>query len=632
MNNKYRFVSKILFSVLALVLAVSLPAFSAATETLQRRFLRISYELKTPSGKIYASAANEGFLVSFDGGSLWYRRSSGLPEKAVYPFKASETETLTSISYDPSNENRLVCTTAFGLFVSENAGMNWKEISLGGPIRRANYITGAALSPFNNGSILVSTSFSGLYETTDYGKTWKEVAEKSIIYRGAGFKEEIAAAVYSQAEEGVIYLAYSFGNGLYISSADRSRWTRIQGLSDEYSIRTIQGSRNRLEVIFTSGTAVYDPQSGRWSEFRGSSPAEPGPGRSARLDAAGDHRGMYIGPWHASGQRLLDHFDFMEKNGLDSFVIDIKDDFGYLTYDSKNETALLIGAVKPRIDLPSLIAEADRRGFYVIGRIVVFKDQRLYNYDSHKYALWDKSDKPWRHLIASENSDTGETEYEQREYWVDPFSEDVWRYNAGIAAELQELGVDEIQFDYIRFPSDGDTSRIFFRNRREGMTRINALESFFRLVREEIHVPISTDLYGFNSYYRMGNWIGQNIEMLADYVDVICPMYYPSHFPRNFMKNTPYIERAEDLYYEGTVRAAEITSGRSLIRPYVQAFLLPSEYYMEEDDYYEYLLRQLRGCADAGSSGYTLWNMSNRYYMVPQPLQQKLDDFIRTGG
>ena len=111
--------------------------------------------------------------------------------------------------------------------------------------------------------------------------------------------------------------------------------------------------------------------------------------------------------------------------------------------------------------------------------------------------------------------------------------------------------------------------------------------------------------------------------MLADYVDVICPMYYPSHFPNNFMKNVPYLDRAEKIYYEGTLRAAEITSGRSLIRPYVQAFLLPAEYYMEEDEYQEYLIKQLKGSKDADSSGWTLWNMSNRYYMVPEPLFEK---------
>ena len=150
--------------------------------------------------------------------------------------------------------------------------------------------------------------------------------------------------------------------------------------------------------------------------------------------------------------------------------------------------------------------------------------------------------------IKSVDEATGAVSYEQREYWVDPFNEEVWKYNADIAEELQDLGVDEIQFDYIRFPSDGDTSRIRFEGSHPGMTRINALESFFRLVRERVHIPISTDLYGFNTYYRMGNWIGQNIEMLAEYVDVICPMYYPSHFPRSFMKEVPYLESVITSY------------------------------------------------------------------------------------
>ena len=355
--------------------------------------------------------------------------------------------------------------------------------------------------------------------------------------------------------------------------------------------------------------------------------AGPGSARARRLEAAADRYGLYIGPWHAYGERLQNHLDFMERNGLDSIVIDIKDDFGYLTYDSNLELPNRIGAVKDRIHIENLIEKAHARGFYVIGRIVVFKDQQLFNYNNHAYTLKDKyTGEPWRYLIKSENSETGEVSYEQREYWVDPFNEHVWEYNADIAEELQNLGVDEIQFDYIRFPSDGETSRIAFSGAHPGMTRINALESFFRLVRERVHIPISTDLYGFNSYYRMGNWIGQNIEMLADYVDVICPMYYPSHFPSNFMKELSYLDRSQEIYYEGTLRAAEITAGRSLIRPYVQAFLLPAEYYMDEDEYQDYLLRQLQGCRDADSSGWTLWNMSNRYYMVPEPLEERFPD------
>ena len=614
-----------------LLLFCILPAavFAADAERIDVRFLSISRTIETSTGIKYAAAVNDGFLISTDGGRMWSQRNKGLPSKVVYPFRNEEIETLTSIGFDPLDESKLVCTTASELYVSKDAGRNWTNIPVKSPVSRSNILTGAAPSPFDENTYLISTSFSGLFETWNNGETWSEVAEKSIIYRGAGFNEEIAAALYSPTSEGVIYVAYSFGNGLYKSSPDRSRWVGGEGLSETNSIQTAQFIENRIRVSFFDGTADYIPESRKWTmmnehEVATAVTAAAGTARSKRLEAAADHRGMYIGPWHASGERLQNHLDFMENNGLESIVIDIKDDFGYLTYDSKLELPNSIGAVKDRIHIENLIAEAHKRNFYVIGRVVVFKDQQLFNYDNHIFSLKDKyTGEPWRYLIKNTDDDTGEVSYEQREYWVDPFKEEVWKYNADIAEELQNLGVDEIQFDYIRFPSDGATSRIAFSSLHPGMSRINALESFFRLVRERVHIPISTDLYGFNSYYRMGNWIGQNIEMLADYVDVICPMYYPSHFPRNFMKNTPYLDRAEDIYYEGTLRAAEIVSGRSLIRPYVQAFLLPAEYYMEEDVYQEYLLKQLRGCRDADSSGWTLWNMSNNYYMVPEPLNEQ---------
>ncbi len=626
MNRKI-YLRIVMLTALACFFIQSVAAYGISN--IDSHFLNITRTMRTSHGIIYAAAVNDGFLVSYDHGRHWRKRNSGLPKKVVYPFDGEEIETITSIGFDPSNESRLVCTTASRLFFSEDCGRRWSEIPVKDPVRRSNVLTGASVSPFDKNTFLISTSFSGIFETKNRGRSWYEVAEKKILYRGAGFNEEIAAAVYSPDEEGVIFVGYSFGNGLYKSNSSRSQWTEVAGLSEHLSIQSMQFVKSRIEVRFFNEAADYFPQSEKWSEIRQRLPkvinsAESRPARTLRLEAAADHRGMYIGPWHSYGERLQNHLDFMERNGLESIVIDIKDDFGFLTYDSRLSLPNSIGAVKDRIHIENLVSEAHKRGFYVIGRIVVFKDKQLFHYNNYEYALKDKyTGGPWRYRIKNVDEQTGEVSYEQREYWVDPFNQAVWEYNADIAEELQSLGVDEIQFDYIRFPSDGDTSRISFTGAHPGMTRINALESFFRLVRERVHIPISTDLYGFNSYYRMGNWIGQNIEMLAEYVDAICPMYYPSHFPRRFMRDLPYLERAEKLYYEGTIRAAEIVSGRSIIRPYVQAFLLPAEYYMEEDEYQEYLLKQLRGCGDADSSGWTLWNMSNKYYMVPEPLNEK---------
>jgi hypothetical protein len=132
-------------------------------------------------------------------------------------------------------------------------------------------------------------------------------------------------------------------------------------------------------------------------------------------------------------------------------------------------------------------------------------------------------------------------------------------------------------------------------------------------------VMVSKDPRIINAF-RMGNWIGQNIEMLSHYVDVICPMYYPSHFPRDFISDLPYLERAKLIYREGSERSAMIAGGRSLIRPYVQAFLIGGELSMEQQEYSRYLLEQLQGSRAGNASGFTLWNMSNKYYMVTMPL------------
>ena len=379
-----------------------------------------------------------------------------------------------------------------------------------------------------------------------------------------------------------------------------------------------------------------------------------------RLAHAAQRHGIYLSAWSAAA-RLPEFLEFLQQHGLNSFVVDLKDDSGFLTYDSELALAHELGAVQGPIRLDELVAEAHAAGIYVIGRMVVFKDRFLYRWQDHRLAVWDRErDAPWRHLIpvtpvratTTEDSDAAahadgtatetaeetapdpEPATEQREFWVDPYAVEVWEYNVAVAAEIAGRGVDEIQFDYIRFPSDGPVERAGYRNRRPGMTRIDAIESFLAMAREQVRAPISTDLFGFNSWYRSGNWIGQNIEILSEYVDVISPMFYPSHFPNDFLSDRSYLERAHDIYEQGVRRARHLVQGRSYIRPYVQAFLIGGELRMEEEEYGRYLTLQLEGNRTAGGTGFTLWNASNRYYMVTEPLRPYLSQHGHsvTGG
>ena len=98
-------------------------------------------------------------------------------------------------------------------------------------------------------------------------------------------------------------------------------------------------------------------------------------------------------------------------------------------------------------------------------------------------------------------------------------------------------------------------------------------------------------------------------------------MFYPSHFPSAFLENLPFNEKAERIYKEGTSRAGFNAGGRSLIRPYVQAFLIGSERNFEQPQYSDYLNKQIKGLSEAGSSGFTLWNASGSYYIVNESMK-----------
>ncbi len=566
---------------------------------------------------------SSGFIVSTDNGKTWTQRNNGLPEKVVYPFAGDEYRRLTSIYVDPVNSDRIAITDSSTLFITKDGGWNWEIIQTGGPVKSSNYFTSVSLDSGNIDRIILGTSFNGIFETFNSGNSWeKSPLDLSPLYKGAGFYEEISGLSLDPSNSNRLFIATGFSSSVFTANYLDNKLANFKETKILPSL-TIKGFDIKKTGIgvYTKNYYYYkDNNNNFWNTDIPLITKEKSiviPEDNGRLVNSMDKTGLYVNSFHGSGDRLDAHIAFMKKHGLNSMVIDMKDDEGKITYNTSLELPGDLGAVRNRLNLELLLEKAHENGIYVIGRIVVFKDPMLYNYSNNAYSIWDfKKDAPWGYLIKQTDSETGEEIFIQREFWVDPYSEFVWRYNIAIAEELQSLGIDEIQFDYIRFPSDGNLSTAKYRSKRPGMTKIDALESFIRVAREKIFIPISTDLYGFNSWYRMGNWIGQNIEMLADYVDVISPMFYPSHFPGSFMDNMEYLERAKYIYNEGTRRARIITENRSLIRPYVQAFLIGKELEMEYEEYTSYLDLQIEGINEAGGSGYTMWNNSNRYYMV----------------
>ncbi len=128
----------------------------------------------------------------------------------------------------------------------------------------------------------------------------------------------------------------------------------------------------------------------------------------------------------------------------------------------------------------------------------------------------------------------------------------------------------------------------------------------------DIAAPISIDIYGANGWYRTGSRTGQDIELLARYVDVICPMFYPSHFEQGFLAQEPARDRPYRIYLHGSYRNAVIARNHCIVRPWAQAFYLNVSYdraYYDED----YVQRQAFGVRDSINQGYAYWNNSGRY-------------------
>lgn len=593
---------------------------------------------------------------SNDAGHSW-RPVSGLPERVLPEGRAGEALPVTAFAVSPPAPDDPAARAALAsspgvkrpgysvvqpgdpalaavadrLFVSTDALASWNEVDLGETINRSTHITALAIDPADPSHWLAGTSYDGLYRTRDAGVSWTDLtADRGAwpIYSGAGFFEEIAALWFTA--QGDVLLQAGFGQGFLRVGLDPLSVARLRPLRE--GDESYGALARALGSPWGDGVAAPGrPEAGRANEAgavggSGTDQADAGASSPAdRLERAGDRTGIYLSARNAVREKLPGYFDYLDRHGFDSVVVDFKDDEGHVTYDSALELPRAAGSVQPTIDPRFLVEEAARHDIYVIARIVVFKDPVLWAYDGHRYALWDdRRDRPWGVFRTYTDEESGESRTVQVEHWADPYSPEVWEYVISIAREAAAFGVDEIQFDYIRFPSDGFTDDIRARYAADGADRTQALEGFLAAARQEIDIPIGIDVFGFNAWAQM-SYLGQDITRLARYVDVISPMFYPSHFARAFLPRFSYLGRAEVIYDLGTRRARELAARAggatvadgTLIRPYIQAFLIGDELEFDTPTYRRYLDVQVEASERAGSSGYTLWNASGRYYMLP---------------
>ena len=213
----------------------------------------------------------------------------------------------------------------------------------------------------------------------------------------------------------------------------------------------------------------------------------------------------------------------VEETELNSIIIDIKDFSGTLSFTPQSEE--LKPAVSKRCmapDMKAFIESLHDNGIYVIGRITVFQDP-----------LFAKL----RPDLAVKKASDGSTWKDYKGIsFTDPGAKEVWDHTVAIAKESYAIGFDELNFDYIRFPSDGPMSDIAFTwsgNRNKS----DVLEEFFTYLSAELKplgVVISADLFGMTTTNTDDLNIGQILEKAAPHFDFIAPMVYPSHYPPDF--------------------------------------------------------------------------------------------------
>jgi hypothetical protein len=343
-----------------------------------------------------------------------------------------------------------------------------------------------------------------------------------------------------------------------------------------------------------------------WASPTDPSPVVPVPAED-RVPKPEAVRGIYVGSWPVGSRSPFDRLIALaEATEINAFVIDVKDVKGEISHASQLPLARQVGATaEVRIgDMRATLARLREHGIYPIARIVVFKDPLL----AEARPEW---------AIQREDGTVWEDNNDVR--WVDSYNRNVWEYNIELAREAIALGFSEIQWDYIRFP-DAPSSYLAdaVYPAREGRTRTEAIREFMQYSQErlaDLDVPVTADVFGITTSAYNDVGIGQLWEEMADVMDVLLPMVYPSHYPRGSWSYenpnaVPYqiVKKAMD---HAVARSAEI-DGSAGIRPWLQAFSLGEPEYGPR-----HVRAQIDAVYDAGLTEWILWNPACRYSADP---------------
>lgn len=318
-------------------------------------------------------------------------------------------------------------------------------------------------------------------------------------------------------------------------------------------------------------------------------------------------KGIYVTGPMAGSASMENLIKLIDETELNTMVIDVKNDEGQITYRMDLKTAQDMNACISYIgDMETLMATLKEHDIYTIARIVCFKDPYL------------AQNRP--ELALKKPDGTAVTDAYGLA-WVNPCKEDVWEYLTEVAIAAADMGFDEIQYDYVRFPIGSDADAADYGVVMESDTREKMITGFLTYAKGRLHekgIVVTADVFGTI----IGNdvdieRVGQNYAALAGTVDVLSPMVYPSHYGNGvFGYKVPDAEPYGTVFAALTNSAAELQSveesERAIVRPWLQAFTATWV-----DGHISYggdqIREQIQAVYDAGYEEWILWNARNRY-------------------
>jgi hypothetical protein len=322
-------------------------------------------------------------------------------------------------------------------------------------------------------------------------------------------------------------------------------------------------------------------------------------------------RGVYLSGYTVASRRFSSILDSAEAAGINSVVFDLKNMRGDIFFDYRTYEGEKDARVVSRLNIKNISNRLRKRNMRSVARIVIFHDQ--YTAQERLYLRPIREDgSPWIEKSGGTPS------------WLDSSHPEVQYDNLRIIERVASSGVDEIQMDYVRFPTQGDVQNALFYFQIEDQFRLEQDSTYvFREQRDIIEdfvkkakvictshgVDLTADIFAITAWQNPADirQTGQDIALMTKYLDSVHPMIYSSHFADNFsnreeMKNEPYY-----LMYQGTKLTQRYAVENCKVIPYIQAFSWRVNFTAP------YLFAQIQAIKDRGAEGFMLWNANNNY-------------------